>query len=150
MTPVSPAFRGQRSFGWASVPEYSLRGYPRYMRVVVIAALVFALAGCTINDPTDDTFSARFRNNLGYDAKIGMCSNEGTCRGGLQYVDSVKRGQSISLNISSNGYIQPFRITASHGRVVGCLFLVAAHYRRNLTIPLRRMTACPGKIIRLP
>jgi hypothetical protein len=117
------------------------------MRGAIVAVFVVALAGCTVTDPTESTFSARFLNNLGYDAKIGMCSNETTCRGGLEYDDRVRRGQSIEENISSDGYVQPFRVERDGGGVVGCLFVVATHYKRHLVIPLSRMTACPGPVL---
>jgi len=107
--------------------------------------VVLAVAGCTINDPTESTFSARFRNDLGYDARIGSCSDETTCRGSLHYNDLIKQGRRVSENIATNGYVQPFRIATVGGRVLGCLFLVATHYKRNLVIPLTRMTPCAAR-----
>jgi hypothetical protein len=110
------------------------------VRWLTLAVLVLLVAGCTINDPTETTFSARFLNDLGYDATIGMCSNETTCRGGLHFNDPVKQGGSVSENISSDGYVQPFRIATARGHVVGCLFVVATHDKRDLVIRLTRLT----------
>lgn len=116
-------------------------------RVVAAFALALLLGGCASLDsidPTESTFAARFENDLGYDAKIGMCSSY-TCRGGLEYSDGIASGSSIEENISSDGVVQPFRIEKGDGQIVGCLQVYAKRYRKNLTIRLSRMTECPGK-----
>jgi hypothetical protein len=115
------------------------------VRWLLYVALIFVLVGCTLNDPTESTFSARFVNNLGYDVRLGSCESEMTCRGGLHYRESIQRGRSISENISPDGYIQPFRIETASGHVVGCLFVVATHFKRNLVISLARMSSCTAR-----
>jgi hypothetical protein len=112
------------------------------------------LVGCTdpvwiglqINDPTESTFSARFRNDLGFDAKLAMCSRP-NCTGATEFNDTVKAGAVIEENISSDGVVQPFRVEDTDGRTIGCLRVIARNAPRKLVIRLSLMTDCPGKEI---
>ncbi|MDX6518222.1 MAG: hypothetical protein QOF50_1068 [Gaiellaceae bacterium] len=119
------------------------------LRRLGIAAICATIAGCTFNDPTESTFSAGFRNDLGYAVKLGMCSSY-TCQGKLYYTDYVKRGATIHENISSDGVVQPFRIESTpRDQVVGCLQVYAKRYVPHLVIALSRLTRCPGRKIRV-
>ena len=52
-------------------------------------ALVLSGSGCTMSDPTESTFSAGFRNDLGFDAKLGMCSGY-SCNVGTEFKDTIR------------------------------------------------------------
>jgi len=116
---------------------------------VIVAGGVLALGtGCTVVDPGESMFSAGFRNDLGYEVEVGLCSSY-SCSGGTHFIDTIDVGETVRENISSDGYVQPFRIEDRHGHTLGCLPVYAFHHRKHLVVRLSLMTPCPGKDTRV-
>jgi hypothetical protein len=115
---------------------------------VILAALVLIGAGCAMSDPTEATFSAGFRNDLGFDVRLAICSSS-NCNAGTEFSNTIKAGQVVAENITSDSVVQPFRIADMNGRTLGCLPVFARHRRSDLVIRLSLMSRCPGKEIRV-
>jgi hypothetical protein len=101
-----------------------------------------------MSDPTESTFSAGFRNDLGFDAKLAMCSGY-SCNTGTEFKDTIRAGEVVEENISSDGVVQPFRVEDMNGRTLGCLPVFSHHAPSKLVIRLSLITRCPGKEIRV-
>jgi hypothetical protein len=103
-----------------------------------VLALTSVLAGCTINDPTENTFAPRIVNDTRSTATIVYCNGISSCKPYF-WTETLHAGASTSDNISAGpGDLSVFAVTANDGRC--CIRL--ARQVKSLRLSTATAAAC--------
>jgi hypothetical protein len=108
--------------------------------VIVVA---FVLAGCGSVDPTAQSFSISFVNDLGRPVALKLCSDE-NCHS-FDYTNPVKPGENYPENITDRGELTRWLIAGSSGRIVGCLPLSFTGKYESVVVRFSQRVPCPGQ-----
>lgn len=111
--------------------------------VLVVIVIAFVFDGCGSVDPTAQSFSISFVNDLGRPVALKLCSDE-NCHN-FDYSNSVKPGESYPENITDRGELTRWLIAGSSGRVVGCLPVRFIGKYESVIVRLSQRVSCPGQ-----
>lgn len=114
------------------------RGVKRVGLGFRVLALASVLAGCTINDPTENEFAPQIINNTRSTASIVYCSGSSSC-GAAAWTESLRPGQTTSDSINAGrGSLSVFVVTEDGVR--RCIRL--AHYTKTIRLSEPTRAAC--------
>ena len=103
-----------------------------------VLALAGVLAGCSINDPTENEFAPQIVNNTPSTATMVYCSGSSTC-GSAAWTETLRPGQTTSDSINAGrGNLAVFVVT-QHG-VRMCIRL--ARYTKTIQLSEATRAAC--------
>jgi hypothetical protein len=111
------------------------------MRILAVVVIMLGVAGCTFNDPTEDTGPMTLRNHLSHPIRVGYCADE-VCHK-LSWTDDLPIGGSSSDSVVGDGSRQTFVV--DYGRVHRCIsvLLTRARLHAGLDVRERALRVCP-------
>jgi hypothetical protein len=100
--------------------------------------LTSVLAGCTINDPTENEFAPQIINSTRSTASIVYCNGSSSCGAGW-WTERLRPGQTTSASINAGrGNLSVFAVTEDEVR--RCIRL--ARYTKTVRLSQATRAAC--------
>jgi hypothetical protein len=107
--------------------------------LIVLAAVA---AGCDSIDPTEQSFAITFRNDIGHDVHLKLCS-DGQCHH-FDYSNNLKAGARVEENISDRDLMTRWLVEIDQTGKTGCLPLKFDQKYDDVVVRVSQKVLCPG------
>jgi hypothetical protein len=114
--------------------------------LALLAALVVLVAlsvGCDSIDPTEQAFAITFRDDIGRDVHLKLCSDS-QCHH-FDYSDELKVRGSVEENVSDRSLMTRWLVEDDEtGKNLGCLPLKFDQKYDHVVVVVSQKVSCPG------